>query len=60
VALSAGDGTTVVSWKSGSAVQWQLYDGRDQPQGEMKSLPSENPHRHAGVVTASGTFLLID
>ena len=60
VALSASDGTTLVSWKSGSTLQWQLYNANDKAQGETKSFPSGNPHRHAGVVTAGGTFLLID
>jgi hypothetical protein len=60
VALGAPDGSVLVSWKNGSTLFWQLHDSADQPVGEVESQASRNPHRHAGVVTKGGTFLLID
>ena len=60
VALAAPDGSTLVSWKNGSTLAWQLYDTADQPIGVAESKPSPNANRHAGVVTKEGNFLLID
>ena len=60
VALAAPDGTVLVSWKNGSALQWQLYDSTDAPIGASESKPSANLNRHTGVVTTTGSFLLID
>lgn len=60
IALAAPDGTVLVSWKNGSALSWQLRDASDKPIGEAKTQPSRNTHRHAGVVTQDGSFLLID
>jgi|SRR6266850_264911 len=60
MALGGPDGTVLVSWKNGSTLSWHLHDPADKPVGEVKSQPSGNPHRHAGVVTKDGTFLLID
>ena len=60
IVLAAADGAILVSWKKGTTVEWQLYDAHDKPLGEKQSAPGRNPHRHAGVVTANGTFLIID
>ena len=60
MALAAPDGTVLVSWKNGSTLAWQLYDSSDRPLGPSESEPGRNVHRHGGVVTRSGDFLLID
>jgi len=60
IALIAPDRSVLVSWKNGATLEWQLYDANDKPVGDKKSKPSPNPHRHAGVVTASGNFVLVD
>jgi hypothetical protein len=60
VALAAPDGTVLVSWKNGSTLYWQLRDSKDKPIGDVESAPGRNPHRHAGVVTKDGNFLLFD
>jgi hypothetical protein len=60
IALAAPDGAVLVSWKSGNTVYWQLHDASDKPVGEVQSKPGRNPNRHAGVVTKTGDFLLID
>src|SRR6185369_14193921 len=59
IALIAPDHSVLLSWKNGTTLEWQLYGANDKPVGEKKSKPSPNPHRHAGVVIASGNFLLI-
>ena len=60
IALAAPDGTVLVSWKNGSNLAWQRFDAADKPIGAAESQASRNPHRHAGVVTKDGNFLLID
>ncbi len=60
IALAAPDGTVLVSWKNASTLSWQLRDAKDKPVGEVQSKPGRNPHRHAGVITKDGDFLLID
>ncbi len=60
VALAAPDGSVLVSWKKGAATEWQMFGADDRPAGELKSVPGKSPHRHAGVVTRTGNFLLID
>jgi hypothetical protein len=60
VVLMAPDGVVLVSWKKGSAIEWQLFDADDKPLGNPERSPSRNPHRHAGVVTKEGDFLLVD
>lgn len=60
IALAAPDGTVLVSWKSGSNLGWQQFDAADKPIGVSETQASRNPHRHAGVVTKDGNFLLID
>ena len=60
VALAAPDGSVLVSWKKSTTLEWQVFGANDQPAGEMKSSPGKSPHRHAGVVTRGGKFLVID
>lgn len=60
IVFAAPDGTVLISWKKGTTLEWQLYDANDKPLGEKQSAPGRNPHRHAGVVTANGIFLIID
>lgn len=59
VALMAANGSVLASWKEGSSVFWQLFDKNDNPLQEAQSMPSENSHRHAGVVRPDGTFIVI-
>jgi hypothetical protein len=37
-----------------------MFDPNDNPDGAVESAPSPNSHRHAGVITKDGTFVLID
>ena len=60
VALAAGDGTLLVSWKNGYTLYWQLFDKTDAPLGEVHSTPGSNPNRHSGVVNAKGEFILMN
>ena len=60
VALVAPDGGACVSWKKSSALHWQLFDPAGRALDEPRSQPSPNGHRHAGVVTKRGDFLLMD
>jgi hypothetical protein len=60
IVLAAPDGTVLVSWKTAHAIEWRLFDGNDKPLGEPGRSPSTNSHRHAGVVTKEGDFLLVD
>ena len=56
--LGAPDGTTLVAWKSGQDLQWQVYDQSGKPQGGQASVPADSPHRPGGVVTSAGNFIL--
>jgi hypothetical protein len=60
VALVSAEGTVLVSWKTGPTLSWQMFDPNDNPDGAVESAPSPNSHRHAGVITKDGTFVLID
>lgn len=60
VALAAGDGTVLVSWKHDSKLNWQLFDRSDRPSGNPGSKQTPNSARHAGVTTIDGNFVLID
>ncbi len=60
VALSAPDGTLLVTWKKSSTVGWQLFDANDKPLGPSESAPSKNTGRHAAVLAKDGSFLVID
>jgi hypothetical protein len=59
VALSGPGGVTLVTWKRGNAVEWQLFDADDKPQGEVKSSPGTNPHRHAAALAKDGAFVIV-
>jgi hypothetical protein len=58
VVLSTPDGTALVAWKTGSTLEWRMYDAGGKPQGSPGSAPVSNAHRPAGVVTREGEFLL--
>ena len=60
IALTALDGTALVTWKRGNTVEWQLFDANDQPVGAVQSAAGNNPHRHAAVVTKSGEFRIFN
>jgi hypothetical protein len=60
IALAASDGTLLVTWKRGNAVEWQLFDSDDKPVGEVQSAPGKNPHRHAAIVTRNGEFRIFN
>jgi hypothetical protein len=57
LALSAGDGVTLVAWKNKDVLGWQLYDVKGQPQGNPGSAASPG-NGAAGVVLTSGKFVL--
>ncbi len=57
LALSAGDGVTLVAWKNKDVLGWQLYDAKGQPQGNPGSAASPGSGA-AGVVLSSGKFVL--
>jgi hypothetical protein len=57
VALSAHDGTTLIAWKNKDVLGWQLYDSKNQPEGEPGSTSSLGGGA-AGVVLPNGNFLL--
>ena len=57
LALSAGDGVTLVAWKNKDVLGWQLYDAKGQPQGNPGSAASPG-NGAAGVVLPSGKFVL--
>jgi len=57
VALTAGDGETLIAWKNKDALGWQLYDAKGQPQGPCGSEPSQGTGA-TGVVLPDGRFLL--
>ena len=58
VALTAPDGTTLVAWKVGETLEWQMIDRKGNLQGGPGSAPSGDANRPAGVVTKDGDFLL--
>jgi hypothetical protein len=58
VALALSDGTTVVAWKRGKVLEWQRYDRRGSPAGEVSAQDTGSPHRPAGVVTRVGNVVL--
>lgn len=58
VALRAGDGSTVVAWKSGSQLIWQRVEADGTLPGIPDSIEVSSPHRPGGVVTHSGNILL--
>lgn len=58
VVLTAKTGTTLVAWKNGKDLQWQIFNLKGTPVGQRKGFVSASPHRPAGVVARSGTFVL--
>ena len=60
IALAAPDGSTLVTWKRGTNVEWQMFDASDKAIGTVQSAPGSNPHRHAAVVTKSGGFRIFN
>jgi hypothetical protein len=58
VALALTDGTTLVAWKHGKALEWQRYDSSGKPRSKLSAQDSASPHRPAGVVTRDGNVLL--
>lgn len=60
VVLAAPDGTVCVSWKDDGRLAWQLFSATGVRLGPPALRLSASRHRHAGVVTSAGAFLLID
>jgi hypothetical protein len=57
LALSAPDGTTLVAWKNGVRLGWQLYGEGGKPLGQPGSVESPG-NGAAGVVGKDGRFTL--
>jgi hypothetical protein len=55
--LSADDGATLVVWKYGERLNWQLYDAVGAPQGQPGAVASTGKGA-AGVALPGGNFLL--
>jgi hypothetical protein len=55
--LSALDGTTLVAWKNGGRLGWQLYGEGGKPLGQPGSVESPG-NGAAGVVGKDGSFIL--
>jgi hypothetical protein len=57
LALSAPDGNTLVTWKNGDQVGWQLYGAGGEPLRQPGSAKSSG-NGVAGVVTKDGRFII--
>jgi hypothetical protein len=57
LALTAPDGSTLVAWKNGGEIGWQLYGADGQPLGHPGSAKSPG-NGVAGVVGKDGRFVL--
>jgi hypothetical protein len=57
LALNAPDGTTLVAWKNGGRLGWQLYGEGGKPLGQPGSVESPG-NGAAGVVGKDGRFTL--
>jgi hypothetical protein len=57
LALTAPDGSTLVAWKKGDQIGWQLYDVEGQPSGSPGSVRSPGSGV-AGVLGKDGRFIL--
>ncbi len=58
VTLRSHNDDTLVAWKNGTELQWQLFDVEDKPKGPQGSKVTESSDRPSGVVTAEGKFVL--
>jgi len=56
-ALNSAEGNTLVTWKKGNQLGWQLYDASSRPSGRPGSAASAG-NGAAGVVTKNGDFIL--
>ena len=57
LALSAGDGATLIAWKNSGTLGWQSYDANGVPRGNPGFAPSAGSGA-AGVALADGKFIL--
>jgi hypothetical protein len=57
LALTAPDRSTLVAWKKGDELGWQLYGADGRPAGEPGAAKSPG-HGAAGVVSKDGRFIL--
>jgi hypothetical protein len=58
LALNAPRGSTLVAWRQGDCVKWQLYDAKGQSVGPVGSAKSAGSGV-AGVVDKDGRFILL-
>lgn len=58
IILVTAKGLKLAAWKNEKTLEWQLFDSTNSPTGKRGSYLSASPHRPAGVVTKSGTFIL--
>jgi hypothetical protein len=56
LALSAPDGSTLIAWKKGDELGWQLYGADGRPSGEPGAAKSVG-NGAAGVVSKDGRFI---
>jgi hypothetical protein len=57
LALTGSDGSTLVAWKLGGQIGWQLYNVEGEPSGPPGSATSPG-NGVAGVVGKDGRFIL--
>ena len=58
VVLKAWDGKTLVSWKDGLKLKWQMFNSEKEKEEQIKSVACLAVDRPSGVVTWDGRFLL--
>ena len=58
VVLKAWDGKTLVSWKDGLKLKWQMFNSEKEKEEQIKSVACLAVDRPSGVVTRDGRFLL--
>ena len=58
VVLKAWDGKTLVSWKDGLKLKWQMFNSEKEKEEQIKSVACLTVDRPSGVVTRDGRFLL--
>lgn len=59
LALEAGDGVVLLGWKTGTALNWQLFDKNNVPVGAVETLETKSGDRFSGVVSKDGRFYLL-